>query len=176
MTSNPLAPFLGRNFGRSESDRGKRISEFLPDPHLLFYQDEHSFLSWSRAQVLAPRIRRIIFSKMLKQDGNTYFRLLPAIVTADSVLPVQIFKLDSTSYFYRPFAAGIDRHQQNYDAVKIQRRYMHAHAQGSITKSSLRIGVSGSDIEDYQTTLYHFTGASMDYFYADFKILPGYVF
>ena len=176
LISNPLAPFIGRNLGRGESDRGKRISEFLPDPHLLFYQDEHSFLSWSRAQVLAPRIRRIIFSKMKSETGGIYYRLLPSLVTPDSVLPIQLFKLDTSSYFYRPFAAGIDRRQQNYDAVKVQRRYMHVHSQGTISKSEVKISVLGSDIESYETSIYWFSGQSLDYFYADFKILPGYVF
>jgi hypothetical protein len=176
FTMNPLAPFLGRNYGRLETDRGQRVAEFLPDPHLLFYQDEHSFLSWSRAQVVAPKIRRIIISRIEKDDGRIYFRLIPAMVTADSVLPIQLFKLEAMSYFYRPFVAGIARHQSNYDAVKIQRRYMHTRAQGRSMATSLELRVGGLDIEPYKANLSRFEGPSLDYFYMDFKNLPGHVF
>ena len=113
---------------------------------------------------------------MKGEAGGIYYRLLPSLVTPDSVLPIQLFKLDRSSYFYRPFAAGIDRRQQNYDAVKVQRRYMHVHSQGTISKSEVKISVLGSDIESYETSIYRFSGQSLDYFYADFKILPGYVF
>lgn len=176
FTSNPFAPFYGRNMGRLETERGKRVEEFLPDPHLLFYQDEHSFMSWARAQVVAPRIRRIIFSRMEKDNGDIYFRLLPALVTPDSVLPIQVFGLGSDSYFYRPFAAGIHRQQSNYDAVKLQRRYMHVRAEGRSAQSGIEFSVVGSDIESYKVKFCRFEGHSLDYFYADFKILPGFVF
>ena len=176
FTMNPLAPFLGRNLGRMEADRGKRVEEFLPDPHLLFYQDDHSYLSWSRAQVLAPRLRRILLVPMRLKNGNTYFRLLPAIVTPDSIYPIQLFKIGDSSYFYRPFASGIEREQHNYDAVKVLRRYTHARAEGKSSKLDFSVPVYGGDIEEYLSPMYSFAGNGLDYLYADFKILPGSIF
>ena len=177
LTMNPLAPFMGRNLGRLETNRGKRIADFLPDPHLLFYQDEHSFLSWSRAQVIAPRLRRIIFSRMIKEDGSIYFRLLPALVTqSQRVLPVQVFKVDSRSYFYRPFAAGIDRRQENYDSIKMLRRYSHFHVSAHSFTTDIKLTVSGRDVETSQKMLFRYQDDSLDYYYADFMIPPGFVF
>lgn len=177
LTMNPLAPFMGRNLGRLETNRGKRIAEFLPDPHLLFYQDEHSFLSWSRAQVIAPRIRRIIFSRMTKEDGSIYFRLLPALVTQNQrVLPIQIFKVDSRSYFYRPFAAGIDRRQGNYDSIKMLRRYSHFHVSAHSSPTDIKLIASGRDVETTRNTLFRYQDDSLDYYYVDFMIPPGFVF
>jgi len=177
FTSNPFAPFYGRNMGRIETEPGKRVEQFLPDPHLLFYQDEHSFLAWSRAQVVAPRIRRIIFSRKEKDNGSIYFRLLPALVTqSQRVLPLQIFKIDSHSYFYRPFAAGIERQQANYDSIKLLRRYSHFHPPAHSLPTDSKLTVSGRDVETYQEKLFRYQSDSLDYHYVDFLIPPGCVF
>lgn len=177
MTGNMFAPFLGHAYGKNLTDRGKPIEEFLPDPNLLFYQDDNSYLSWSRAQVNSPRLRRIIFNRQLSEDGKVYFRLIPAIVTADSVLPVQLFKVNDSTYFYRPLAAGIDRNQPNYDTIRIQKKYFHLRGEGMTEKIDFEIDIYGNDVEpNEKIRLHRFTGQSLDYFYADFKILPGSIF
>ena len=124
----------------------------------------------------APRLRRLIFDRQLSSDGKVYFRLLPAIVTADSVYPIQLFKVDNSTYFYRPMAAGIDREQANYDAIKIQRKYFHIRAEGEVSQTNLNLKVYGRDIEEYNAKVYRFSGQSLDYYYIDFKIQPGCVF
>lgn len=177
ISGNIFAPFLGHSYGKNLTDRGKPIEEFLPDPNLLFYQDDNSYLSWSRAQVNSPRLRRIIFNRQLSEDGKVYFRLLPAIVTADSVFPIQLFKVNDSTYFYRPLAAGIDRNQPNYDTIRIQKKYFHLRGEGTIEKTDFEIDVYGNDVEpNEKIRLYRFTGQSLDYFYADFKIHPGSIF
>ncbi|NDA64327.1 MAG: hypothetical protein EBX50_20200, partial [Chitinophagia bacterium] len=139
ISGNIFAPFLGHSYGKNLTDRGKPIEEFLPDPNLLFYQDDNSYLSWSRAQVNSPRLRRIIFNRQLSEDGKVYFRLMPAIVTADSVFPIQLFKVNDSTYFYRPLAAGIDRNQLNYDTIRIQKKYFHLRGEGTIEKTDFEI-------------------------------------
>ena len=176
LTGNIFAPFLGHSYAKNMTDRGKRIEEFLPDPNLLFNQDPNSYLAWSRGQVTAPRLRRLIFDRQLSSDGKVYFRLLPAIVTADSVYPIQLFKVDNSTCFYRPMAAGIDREQANYDAIKIQRKYFHIRAEGEVSQTNLNLKVYGRDIEEYNAKVYRFSGQSLDYYYIDFKIQPGCVF
>jgi len=180
ITGNIFAPFLGHTYGKNMTDRSRRIEEFLPDPVLLFNQDPNSFLSWSRGQVSSPRLRRMILDRQVDSENRVYFRLLPAIVTADSVYPIQLFKLLPSTYFYRPLAAGIGddsgRKQPNYDAIKIQRKYFHIRAEGEVTPTDMSLGVFGRDIEDYDVKLYRYVGHSLDYFYADFKIQPGSVF
>lgn len=177
ISGNIFAPFLGHSYGKNLTDRGKPIEDFLPDPNLLFYQDDNSYLSWSRAQVNSPRLRRIIFNRQLSEDGKVYFRLMPAIVTVDSVFPVQLFKVNDSTYFYRPLAAGIDRNQPNYDTIRIQRKYFHLRGEGTIEKTDFEIDVYGNDVEpNEKIRLYRFTGQSLDYFYADFKIHPGSIF
>ena len=176
ITGNIFAPFIGHSYAKNMTDRGKRIEEFLPDPNLLFNQDPNSYLAWSRGQVTAPRLRRLIFDRQLSSDGTVYFRVLPAIVTADSVYPIQLFKVDNSTYFYRPMAAGIDREQANYDAIKIQRKYFHIRAEGEVSKTDLCLKVYGRDIEEYNARVYGFSGQSLEYYYVDFKIQPGCVF
>ena len=176
LTGNIFAPFLGHSYAKNMTDRGKRIEEFLPDPNLLFNQDPNSYMAWSRGQVTAPRLRRLIFDRQVSSDEKVYFRLLPAIVTADSVYPIQLFKVDNSTYFYRPMAAGIDREQSNYDAIKIQRKYFHIRAEGEVSQANLSIKVYGRDIEEYKAKVYRFSGQSLDYYYIDFKIQPGCVF
>ena len=176
ITGNIFAPFIGHSYAKNMTDRSKRIEEFLPDPNLLFNQDPNSYLAWSRGQVTAPRLRRLIFDRQLSSDGKVYFRLLPAIVTADSVYPIQLFKVDNSTCFYRPMAAGIDREQANYDAIKIQRKYFHIRAEGEVSQTNLNLKVYGRDIEEYNAKVYRFSGQSLDYYYIDFKIQPGCVF
>jgi hypothetical protein len=176
ISGNIFAPFLGHSYGKNFSDRGKKVEEFLPDPNLLFYQDENSYLSWSRGQVASPRLRRLIFDRRVKPDGKVFFRLVPAIVTSDSVFPVQLFKVDSKTYFYRPFSAGINRNQPNYDSVKLQRRYFHLRGEGAVDETGLKITVTGGDVEEYETKIFSFRSPSLSYFYVDFKIHPGSLF
>lgn len=176
ISGNIFAPFLGHSYGKNISDHGSRVEEFLPDPNLLFYQDENSYLSWSKAQVTSPRLRRIIFDRRVKADGNVFFRLIPAIVTADSVFPIQLFKIDCSTYFYRPFSAGIERNQPHYDSVKIQKRYFHLRGEGVVSETDMKVCVSGRDVEEYESKIFRFQGSSLDYFYLDFKTSPGSVF
>lgn len=180
ITGNIFAPFLGHTYGKNMTDRSKTIEEFLPDPNLLFNQDPNSFMSWSRGQVSAPRLRRLIFDRQTNECNEVFFRLVPAIVTADSVYPIQLFKLDSSTYFYRPFSAGIGdtegRNQPNYDPIKVQRKYFHIRAEGITKPLEIFLKVYGRDIEDHNVRLHRFTGQSLDYIYADFKIQPGCVF
>jgi len=176
MTNNIFAPFLGYSLGKNLTDQTSKISEFLPDPHLLFYQDTNSYLSWSRAQVSSPKLRRLILDRQTKPDGTVFFRAIPAIVTADSVLPIQLFKCGNSTYFYRPFSAGIERSQANYDATKIQKKYFHTRHMGESTKLDLLISIRGNDVEPSEQNIYRFVGPSNDYFYLDFQIQPGSVF
>jgi hypothetical protein len=180
VTGNIFAPFLGHTYGKNMADRSRRIEEFLPDPNLLFLQDPNSFLSWSRGQMSPPRLRRLIIDRRVDSQNRVYFRLLPAIVTSDSVYPIQLFKLLPSTYFYRPLAAGISddscRRQPNYDAIRIQNKYFHIRAEGKVTPTNISLRVSGRDTEDYDVKVYRYVGHSLDYFYADFKILPGSVF
>lgn len=176
MTNNIFAPFLGHSLGKNLTDQTSKISEFLPDPHLLFYQDTNSYLSWSRAQVSSPKLRRLILDRQTKPDGTVFFRAIPAIVTADSVFPIQLFKCGNSTYFYRPFSAGIERSQVNYDATKIQKKYFHTRHMGESSKSDLMIAIRGNDVEPSEQNIYRFTGPSLDYFYVDFQIQPGFVF
>lgn len=177
VTFNPFAPFFGRNVGHSMTDKGKKVDEFLPDPNLLFSQDPNSFLSWSRAQVNKPRLRRLIIHRQEKQNNKVFFRLLPAFVTSDSIFPIQLFKLNSTTYFYRPFSAGIEkRDQPNYDCIKIQRRYFHLRSEGQSEPTDVKVEIRGRDVDIDKLRLYRYIDQSLDYFYVDFKVQPGSVF
>ena len=176
MTGNIFAPFLGHSVGKNLTDQGAKISDFLPDPLLLFYQDINSYLSWSRGQVSSPKLRRLILDRQTNHDGTVFFRAIPAFVTADSIFPIQLFKSGDSTYFYRPFSAGIERNQVNYDATKIQRKYFHTRLDGEISRSDIMISIRGSDIEPSEQNVYRFTGPSLDYFYVDFQIQPGFVF
>lgn len=176
LTINPLAPFLGHSVGKNLTDQGTKISQLLPDPHLLFYEDLNSYLAWSRGQVSSPKLRRLILDRQTNPDGTVFFRAIPAFVTADSVFPIQLFKSGDLTYFYRPFSAGIERNQSNYDAIKIQRKYFHTRLGGEISRSDIMISIRGSDVEPSEQNVYRFTGPSLDYFYIDFQIQPGFVF
>lgn len=175
FTLNPLAMFFGRTVGHSISDKGKRVDEFLPSPQLLFYQDDNSYLSWNRAQVASSRLRRLIIARQQKDDGMVYFRLIPAMVTPHQILPMQLFCFNSDLYFYRPFSAGIEPKQTNYDAERIQRLYTHSRL-GASTKTDVQVPVFGRVIDTYSCKLDRFVSARLDYFYADFETQPGSVF
>jgi len=175
FTLNPLAMFFGRNVGHSISDKGKRVDEFLPNPQLLFYQDENSYLSWNRAQVSSSRLRRLIIARQVKDDGMVYFRLIPAMVTPHQILPMQLFCFNSDLYFYRPFSAGIEPRQTNYNAERIQRLYTHSRL-GQSTRSEIELHIFGRVIDTYPYKLDRFVSQRLDYFYADFETQPGSVF
>jgi hypothetical protein len=176
MTGNIFAPFLGHSVGKNLTDQTTKISEFLPDPLLLFYEDHNSYLSWNRGQVSSPKLRRLILDRQISHDGTVFFRAIPAIVTADSILPIQLFKSGHSSYFYRPFSAGIERTQANYDAIRIQRKYFHARHEGDAARTDIAIPIRGKDVEPSEQNFFRFTGPSRDYFYLDFQIQPGSVF
>lgn len=175
FTLNPLAMFFGRNVGHSLSDKGKRVDEFLPSPQLLFYQDDNSYLSWNRAQVASSRLRRLIIARQVKDDGMVYFRLIPAMVTPHQILPMQLFCFNSDLYFYRPFSAGIEPRQTNYDAERIQRLYTHSRL-GQSNRTEIELPIFGRVIGTYPYKLDRFISQRLDYFYADFETQPGSVF
>lgn len=175
FTLNPLAMFFGRNVGHSISDKGKRVDEFLPNPQLLFYQDENSYLSWNRAHVSSSRLRRLIIARQVKDDGMVYFRLIPAMVTPHQILPMQLFCFNSDLYFYRPFSAGIEPRQTNYDAERIQRLYTHSRL-GQSTRTEIELPIFGKVIDTYPYKLDRFVSQRLDYFYADFETQPGSIF
>ena len=181
LMRNPFAPFfgaqMGSNVGKSVGVKSKKIEEFLPDPNLLFFKDNYSYLSIGRSQT--PKTRRIIFAPVKGENGNLYFRIIPAIVTLDYVLPMQIFKIGINEYYFRPIGAGIDRNQKNYDAIKIHRKYYHQRIGDGISKDTEeRIKVVGPDIEDIHYKLYSYQSDSQDlnYLYFDYIKQPGHVY
>ena len=181
LMRNPFAPFfgaqMGSNVGKSVGAKSNKIKEFLPDPNLLFFKDNYSYLSIGRSQT--PKTRRIIFAPLKGENGNLYFRIIPAIVTLDYILPMQIFKIGINEYYLRPIGAGIDRHQKNYDAIKIHRKYYHQRIGDGISKDTEeRIKVVGPDIEDIHYKLYSYQSDSQDlsYLYFDYIKQPGHVY
>ena len=181
LMRNPFAPFfgaqMGSNVGKSVGAKSNKIKEFLPDPNLLFFKDNYSYLSIGRSQT--PKTRRIIFAPLKGENGNLYFRIIPAIVTLDYILPMQIFKIGINEYYLRPIGAGIDRHQKNYDATKIHRKYYHQRIGDGISKDTEeRIKVVGPDIEDIHYKLYSYQSDSQDlnYLYFDYIKQPGHVY
>tara|TARA_A100001388_G_C28753802_1_gene493777 strand:+ start:446 stop:1768 length:1323 start_codon:yes stop_codon:yes gene_type:complete len=181
LMRNPFAPFfgaqMGSNVGKSLGMKTKKIEEFLPDPNLLFFKDNYSYLSIGRSQT--PKTRRIIFAPVISQDGSLFFRIIPAIVTLDYILPMQIFKMGINEYYLRPICAGINRHQKNYDAIKIHRKYYHQRIGDGISKDTEeRIKVVGPDIEDIHYKLYSYQSDSQDlnYLYFDYIKQPGHVY
>jgi len=176
MTGNIFAPFLGHTYGKQFASPSKRIDEYLPDPNLLFLQDSNSYLSWCMKSMLNPRLRRLILHRQEHANGRVYFRLIPAIVTSDSVLPMQVFKIGIDTYFFRPLSAGIDRNQPNYDAIKLQNRYHHFINEGSISKTGLVVKRAGQDIEPSDQAIWKFEGIDVDYYYVDARKRPGNLF
>jgi hypothetical protein len=104
------------------------------------------------------------------------FHLAPAIVASDSALPLQAFKIGASTYFCRPISAGIDRNQPNHDATRLQNRYHHFIATGSISKTDLAIRRAGHDIESIEQAIWKPEGIDVDYFYIDLLKRPGDVF
>ena len=181
LQMNPFAPFIGAsvgsNLGKNNLQKSKRIEEILPDPKLLFFKDNYSYLSIGRSQ--SPKTRRVIFAPVKKENGNIYFRVIPAIVTLDFVLPTQVFKIGSGDFFVRPIGAGITRNQANYDTVKIHRKYYHSRLGEGISEDiNQRIKVIGPDIEDINYKLYSYKSDNRDlnYLYFDYIKQPGYVY
>ena len=92
---------------------------------------------------------------------------------------MQIFKIGINEYYLRPIGAGIDRHQKNYDAIKIHRKYYHQRIGDGISKDTEeRIKVVGPDIEDIHYKLYSYQSDSQDlsYLYFDYIKQPGHVY
>lgn len=181
LQMNPFAPFIGAsvgsNIGKTSSTYSKKIDEILPDPKLLFLKDNFSYLSIGRSQ--SPKTRRLIFAPIKKDDQKIYFRAIPAIVTLDFVLPMQVFEMERNQYFLRPMCAGIERNQENYDAIKIHRKYFHSRlGDGATNDTGERIRVIGPDIEDINYKLYSYESDSQDlaYLYFDYIKQPGYVY
>ena len=143
----------------------------------IYLKDNYSYLSISRSQT--PKVRRIIFAPIKDENGNIYFRIIPAIVTLDYVLPMQVFKIGINEYFLRPVAAGILRSQGNYDAVKVHRKYYHHRLdEGDFVDTGERIKVTGPDIEDINYKLYCYKSdyQDMNYLYFDYMKQPGFVY
>lgn len=173
---NPLVPFMAYNLGKAGASRGSRLEELIPDPQLLFLQDRNSFLAMTQAGGVLPRLRRIIFHKILGPRG-TYYRIIPAVITQDAVIPCQVFNID-TSYVLRPISAGIESDQLNYNARRMHRQYYHLRLDGSSKDTGESILIKGADIEDQNFKVFKFSSATRDlnYFYIDYPTDISHVF
>jgi hypothetical protein len=176
ITFNPILPFVGMSMGRGFAPRGNTLQEILPDPYLMFRQDKRSYLSIIAGGTPSARLRRIIFHPQESWSG-TYFRALPAFVTQESVIPLQLFSFNDT-HFYRPIAAGITAVQANYNAAKLWRKYFHLRTDGSSVDTGFKLNVSGDEIDDHAYKLFKFQSASRDlsYYYIDYQTEPSHVF
>lgn len=173
---NPLVPFMAYNQGKASAPRGSRLEELIPDPQLQFLQDRNSFLAMTQASGVLPRLRRMIFHKVDGPSGS-YFRIIPAVITQDSVIPCQVFTFNS-SCFLRPVSAGIEPGQENYDARRIHRQYYHPRTAGTSIDTGERILIKGKDIDDQRFKIFHFSSDTRDlsYFYVDYPADPSHVF
>lgn len=173
---NPLVPFMAYSQGRASAPRGSRLEELIPDPQLQFLQDRNSFLAMTHAGGAMPRLRRMIFHKVDGPDG-TYYRIIPAVITHDSVIPCQVFSFNS-SCFLRPVSAGIESNQGNYEARRIHRQYYHPRVGGASTDTGERILIKGKDIDDQRFKVFEFSSDTRDltYFYVDYPADPSHVF
>ena len=181
LARNPLAPFMGINIGSSFAKIGvnklTKVEEILPDPNLQFLNDNYSFLSIGRSQM--PKTRRVIFAPLKNDQNKIYFRIIPAIVTLDFVLPMQVFKIGLKEYYLRPIGAGIERNQTNYDSVKMHRKYYHSRVGDGITNDTgERVTIIGPDIENIDFKLYYYESDSqnLNYLYFDYIKQPGFVY
>ena len=176
VTFNPMLPFFLGNQARMSSDRGKKLEEIIPNPNLLFRQDQHSFLSMVKAGASMPRMRRLIINPVLS-DSLLYLQVLPAVITQDSVIPMQVFKY-SDNYFVRPICAGINHQQDHYNARKLHRLYSHLRADGGYVDTGMRINVQGQDIEQQKYKLYKFScdTRELEYYYIDYATEPWHIF
>ena len=167
---------MAYNLGKAGASRGSRLEELIPDPQLLFLQDRNSFLAMTQAGGVLPRLRRIIFHKILGPRG-TYYRIIPAVITQDAVIPCQVFNID-TSYVLRPISAGIESDQLNYNARRMHRQYYHLRLDGSSKDTGESILIKGADIEDQNFKVFKFSSATRDlnYFYIDYPTDISHVF
>lgn len=173
---NPLVPFMAYAQGRASAPRGSRLEELIPDPQLQFLQDRNSFLAMTQASGVLPRLRRLIFHKVTGPNGF-YYRIVPAVITQDFVIPCQVFSFNA-SCFLRPVSAGIESVQDNYDARRIHRQYYHPRVGGASTDTGERILVKGKDIDDQRYKVFQFSSDTRDltYFYVDYPADPSHVF
>ena len=176
FTLNPLLPFLAYNLGKASTQRGSRLEELIPDPKLEFQKDRNSFLAMTQASGVLPRLRRLIFHKIDGPNG-VYYRIIPAVITNDSVIPCQVFSFNSTC-FLRPVSAGIDADQSNYNARRIHRQYCHPRLGGASSDTGERILIRGKDIDDQRFKIFQFSSDTRDlaYFYVDYQADPSHVF
>lgn len=173
---SPLLPFIAYNQGKSSAPRGSRLDEIIPDPQLQFLQDRNSFLAMTKASGVLPRLRRMIFHKVDGPNG-TYYRVIPAVVTQDSVIPCQVFSFNSTC-FLRPVSAGIESDQKNYDSRRIHKQYYHLRLGGTSTDTGERLLIKGKDMDDQRFKVFRFSSDTRDltYFYVDYPADPSHVF
>jgi hypothetical protein len=175
-TLNPLMPFFLSNQGRINADKGTKLEELIPDPHLMFLQDEYSFSRMIHGGVGVPQMRRLIIHPVVDGDHLSY-RVLPAALTQNFVIPLQIFSFKNFR-FLRPICAGIDPVQPNYNAKRLHKLYYHLRADGRQEDTGERINVCGVDIDLERYKLYKFTSNSkeLEYYYIDYPTEPGHVF
>lgn len=175
-TLNPLMPFFLSNQGRINADKGTKLEELIPDPYLMFLQDEYSFSRMIHGGVGVPQMRRLIIHPVINGDHLSY-RVLPAALTQNFVIPLQIFSFNN-SRFLRPICAGIDPVQPNYNAKRLHKLYYHLRADGRQEDTGDRINVCGVDIDLERYKLYKFTSNSkeLEYYYIDYPTEPGHVF
>ena len=174
ITHNPILPFAGMSMGRSLAPR--TLQEMLPDPYLMFRQDKRSYSSIIAGGTPSARLRRIIFHPQASRSG-IFFRTLPAFVTQESVMPMQLFSFNDTN-FYRPIAAGIEASQPNYNAAKLWRNYYHLRGDGASIDTGFKLNVVGAEIDNHKYKLYKFKSESRDleYLYIDYQTEPSHVF
>lgn len=175
-TLNPLMPFFLSNQGRINADKGTKLEELIPDPFLMFLQDEYSFSRMIHGGVGVPQMRRLIIHPVVNGD-RLYHRVLPAALTQNFVIPLQIFSFKK-SRFLRPICAGIDPVQPNYNAKRLHKLYYHLRADGHQEDTGQRINVCGADIDLERYRLYKFTSHSkeLEYYYIDYPTEPGHIF
>jgi hypothetical protein len=176
FTLNPLVPFFFSNQARVNAPRHMKIEELIPDPKLLFMQDHYSLLSMVQAGTPLPRMRRLILHPIISGD-QVYVRVLPAVLTHDSVMPCQVFSFGK-NYFMRPICAGMSPEQPNYHARQIHRQYYHLRLDGGFVDTGTRIEVKGVDIDTHRYKLFKFTcdTRELEYYYIDYATEPGHVF
>jgi hypothetical protein len=176
FTLNPLVPFFASSQARLTTPRHKKIEELIPDPRLLFLQDSYSLLAMTQAGTALPRMRRMILHPVVS-GAQVFFRVLPAVLTQDAVIPCQVFSFGG-NYFLRPICAGISHEQPNYNARKIHRQYYHLRADGSFVDTGTRVEVKGGDIDAHRYKLFKFTcdTRELEYYYIDYATEPGHVF
>jgi hypothetical protein len=176
FTLNPLVPFIASSQARASAPRHKKIEELIPDPRLMFLQDHYSLLAMTQAGNPLPRMRRLILH-LFSMGDQISLRILPAILTHDSVIPCQVFSC-AANYFMRPVCAGILHEQGNYNARHIHRQYYHLRADGCFVDTGIRALVKGADIDAHRYKLFKYISDTreLEYFYVDYQTEPSHVF